>query len=114
MIDITNAPLEHLESKYDTNVYAYNARYDIIYRAPINLTYKQLNCGAEVNYLGESQMTEINHLGKPFAVNIASQKSDGSIQYTFGYPVFKSGTYSFRLTAQEDYYYNNNPYNPRH
>ncbi|MBO7459198.1 MAG: laminin G domain-containing protein [Paludibacteraceae bacterium] len=114
VIDITNAPLEHLESKYDTNVYAYNARYDIIYKAPINLTYKQLNYGSEVNYLGESQITDNNHLGKPFTVNVATPKSDGTVQYAFGYPVFKSGPYSFRITAQEDYYYNNDPYNPHH
>ena len=85
-----------------------NERFNITYRTPVEVTANQMKYGLEMPYFGEQNMTSQNLLGDNVIVPLASLQADGSWQYLFGQPVFRTADYSFRVTAHEDYYFNNN------
>ena len=96
----------------------YHAKYNRIYHAPVELTYKQINTGG-AEYLGDKAYTAKNLMGESSTVQLAyttkkpnwpKNRADSlQTNYTFGYPVFSyDRTYSLKLAAVETYYWNNN------
>ncbi len=81
--------------------------FSIIYRTPIEVTYKQSLYGKEYDYYGLKSWTAEALNGEEMKVDLVSQEADGSYSYLFGAPVFTAGQYQFRVSAHEDYYYNN-------
>ena len=82
--------------------------FSVIYRAPIEVTYKQSQYGMEYDYCGVKTWTAQTILGQDVKVDLAVPDSaTGQWTYLFGAPVFPSGDYQFRVTAHENYYYNN-------
>ena len=93
---------------------AANAVYSITYHSPISISCKQLKYGMEVDYYGEETMERQSIDNTKATVPFAVENGGGKVSYLFGYPVFNTGTYSYRATAHEDYYYNNDPTSTRH
>ena len=91
-----------------------NSQFTVAYRSPISITCRQMRWGMEVDWLGEKEMRRTNLLDEEVMVPLATKQSDGTYHYTFGVPVFKSGTYDFCAYAHEDYYWNNNPSSHKH
>ena len=81
--------------------------FSITYRTPIEVTYKQSLYGKEYDYYGLKSWTAEALNGEEMKVDLVSQEADGSYSYLFGAPVFTAGQYQFRVSAHEDYYYNN-------
>ena len=81
--------------------------FSITYRTPIEVTYKQSLYGKEYDYYGLKSWTAEALNGEELKVDLVSQEADGSYSYLFGAPVFTAGQYQFRVSAHEDYYYNN-------
>ena len=81
--------------------------FSIIYRTPIEVTYKQSLYGNDYDYYGLKSWTANALNGEEMKVDLVSQEADGSYSYLFGAPVFTAGQYQFRVSAHEDYYYNN-------
>lgn len=95
-----------------------NEQFNVIYHAPVLLTYKQTNYGHIIDYFGEEEL-EMSDFAKEIThVKAAYMKEDGTMSYTFGYPVFNGislnaankNKYAFVVTAHEDYYYNNDKF----
>ena len=81
-----------------------NTTYSVTYHAKPKVTYAQSKYGRTLNYLGEKEFIQTTWDGKEIKMPIVD--ADG--KYAFGAPVFKSGElYQLRITAHEDYYYNN-------
>lgn len=105
--------LSNTVTKYDTVVnedkYAVsNAQFNITYRAPIVVTYKQYRYGLEYDYYGQKTYKTNNIAGQDVKLELVSQDTaTGQWNYLFGAPVFPAGQYQFRVSAHEDYYYNN-------
>ena len=113
-LDLTNAPLHQFTNTEGGKEVDYNETYSITYHSPIAITCTQMRYGMEVGYYGEETINRKNLLNQNINVPIAQKQADGSYTYLFGAPVFNSDTYQFRVTAHEDYYYNNDPTSPQH
>ncbi len=117
----TGETLDLMPAVKDTLVFTHNdhhvtanAVYSITYHSPIDISCKQLQYGMEVGYYGEEDIERQSIDNTKAKTPLATQKADKSWSYLFGYPVFGMGKYSFRASAHEDYYYNNNPLSMRH
>ena len=85
-----------------------DATYVHTYHGGISVTYNQMLYGMQLDYLGERQMMHYDLAMEGTSIETTWKDKDGRWQYAFGYPVFKSGTsYSIRVSAHEDFYYNN-------
>ena len=113
-LDLSDAAKQHKESVYEGDTVHYNESYCITYHSPINISCTQLRFGLEVGYYGEEIMRRKNIKNENLEVPLATKKSDGTYEYLFGAPVFDMDYYNFRVTAHEDYYYNNDPTDLRH
>ena len=113
-LDLSEAADTHLTSEYKGQTVNYNASYSITYHSPISLTCKQLRYGMEVDYFGEQNMLRQAITNKRVSIPLAEKQPDGTYKYLFGAPVFNMGNYDFRITAHEDYYYNNDPTSVKH
>ncbi len=108
-IDLTNTFTEK-ESEYtdektgNTDRVTYNESYNRIYRAGTTLTFKQYEYGKEVDYFGDTEYTAQNVVGENENVSLYDKETK---KYLFGYPIFHAATYQMRVSAHEDYYYNN-------
>ena len=85
--------------------------YNRIYHSMPTVDVTQFNPGGE-KYFGIKQTTATDNIGNKAVVNVWGYKKTGvndSIPYySFGYPVFMSGTqYGFMFQACEKYYWNN-------
>ena len=86
----------------------YNAVYDRIYRAPIQVAMTQVQYGVDCAGLGEKSLELSSMTGKGDDIPAYSVQDDGSVNYLLNYPVFRAGQkYQFTLSAFEDYRYNN-------
>lgn len=118
----------HIEGYIDT-VYAYdrnrqvhipyNYRYQITYRNPISLNCEQLVYGMPKDYMGDETMRYDNIFGTPDTISLVKRDASGkAVGYVFGYPVFSSqnmrNKYTYRISATEDYFYNNEQSSSRH
>ena len=107
MLDLTDAPLHHQTiSNKKRKVYC-NETYSIIYHSPIQLTCAQQVNGQDVAYFGEKEMKHKNLNNTEVTLPLINLGKD-SCSYRLGAPVFKTGQYTFHVTAFEAYYYNNN------
>ena len=91
----------------------YHAIYNRIYRAPVEVTYKQLGYD-DFDYFGDKNYTASELTGKQTQVPLAYKNPADTTQalYTFTYPVFSlERKYSIRLQVGESYRYNNDPAN---
>ena len=113
-IDLTNAPLQHYTNTQDDKEVDYNEKYSITYHSPISISFIQLLYGLELGYYGEETMIRQNIMNERVDVPLAEKQADGTYRYLFGAPVFEAGNYQFRITAHEDYYYNNDPTSLKH
>ena len=83
----------------------YNYRYDRIYHAPVEITYKQLGYDS-FSYFGDKSYMATNAGGERATVPLAFQTAD-SVGYTFGYPVFSLGRrYPIQISVVERYPWN--------
>lgn len=81
----------------------YHHAYNRVYREPVKVTYKQYVDGAETEYYGSKKLKVKSIFGKEIA---PEAYADG--KYLFGHAVYVEGmTYEMKVTAHEDYYYNN-------
>lgn len=113
-LDLTNAPLHEYTSTDNGKSVTYNESYSITYHSPIAISCKQLRFGMEIGYYGEQTMKRQNIANEKIEVPLVEKQPDGSYTYLFGAPLFNSENYQFRVTAHEDYYYNNDPTSLRH
>ena len=107
--DLSDAAKQTDTLTYNSKKVAYNGIYNITYRSPIGISCKQIRYGIEEDYYGELNMPRQNALNQEIVVPLAMKQTDGSYKYLFGAPVFTTQTYQFRISAHEDYYYNNDP-----
>ena len=85
-----------------------NATYVHTYHGGISVTYNQMLYGMLQDYLGERQMMYYDLAMEGTSIETTWKDKNGKWQYAFGHPVFKSGSsYSIRVSAHEDFYYNN-------
>ncbi len=114
VIDLSNAATNHAgEADGDKTVH-WNEKYCITYRSPIDISCIQMRYGIAMPYYGEEFMTRQNILNEQVRIPLAQKDTNDVYQYTFGYPVFATANYSFRITAHEDYYYNNDKNSIKH
>ena len=113
-LDLSDAAKQHKESIYNNDTVRYNESFSITYHSPIQITCKQLIYTRELDYYGEKEMTRKNLKNETVNVPLATKRNDGTYEYLFGAPVFATGDYSFRITAHEDYYYNNDEMSIKH
>ncbi len=93
----------------------YNEHFSIIYHTPVQLTFQQTHFGRAIDYFGDEELVMSDFNSKTTYLKAAEVQKDGSVSYTFGYPVFNGisigaaakNKYAFSLSAHEDYYYNN-------
>jgi hypothetical protein len=93
----------------------YNAIYNRIWHAPVELTYQQMGFN-NFGYFGDLNYSFSSLDGKKAVVPLAyevnvDEKSTAvkEVKYTFGHPVFSiEHQYPFKLAAVERYYWNNN------
>ena len=89
----------------------YNAIYNRIYRAPVEVTYRQVGYD-EFDYFGDKSYTASNLAGVQRSVPLAYQSPLDPTQalYTFDFPVFSlERKYNIQLQVAERYQYNNDP-----
>ena len=113
-LDLTSAPMKHGEDIYEEDTVRYNETYSITYHSPVSISCKQLKYGRELDFYGEETMKRQNVLNEKIQVPLVEKQADGSYTYLFGAPVFGMDNYDFRVTAHEDYYYNNDPTSTMH
>ncbi|MBO7457697.1 MAG: hypothetical protein J6T80_00385, partial [Paludibacteraceae bacterium] len=106
-IDLSNTVTTHDTVKNDGKYVVSNGQFNITYRAPIAVTYKQYRYGLEYDYYGEKTYKTKNIAGADVKLELVQQDSLGNWKYLFNAPVFPAGQYQFRVSAHEDYYYNN-------
>ena len=99
----------------DNSVYqptaTYNAVYNRIYRAPVQVTYKQIGYDS-FDYFGDKNYTASNLAGDQRTVPLAYPNPLDTTQalYTFDFPVFSlERKYNIQLQVGEYYQYNNDP-----
>ena len=92
----------------------YNAKYNRIWHAPTELSYKQLGFN-QFGFFGDETYMCTTLGGEKCKVPLAymkdpeGPKTEDNVAYTFGYPVFSiERQYPFQLSAVEKYYWNNN------
>lgn len=79
-----------------------------IYHSPINVELKQFEYGMiEQPFFGIDKVRQQDAAGKMTILPLLTVSGD-TVEYAFGYPVFSEGEYFIRVSAHEDYYYNNN------
>ena len=110
--DLTNAPLTLITDTLTANsqqlTVTYNAVYDRIYRAPIQIKMTQLLYGMEKAGYGEQTGEYTDMDGKTYDLSFYTEQN-GEAVYTLGYPVFMyNRQYQFMVSAYEEYCYNNN------
>ena len=118
VIDLTDSLTEHTDTYHgawsvgngdtirDVDV-KYYAKYNRIYRSPIQIEYKQAGYD-KFDYFGDRIYTAQSLVGDKVKVPLVYQEND-SVKYTFGYPVFNiDRQYPFVISAVEKYYFNNN------
>ncbi len=108
--DLTNAPLKHYNEMEDKDSTHYNAVYDRIYHTPIRVSMKQILYGLEQDGFGEPSVEVSSFSSKDhdkidlYKVN----EADETVEYLMGYPLYYNNRrYQFKVSAYEDYYYNN-------
>ena len=114
VIDLSNAATKHGAEILDGKEVFWDEKYSITYRSPIDITCTQLRYGIAEPYLGEKSMTRQNIKNENVEIPLVEKDSTGVWHYTFGHPVFATGDYTFRITAHEDYYYNNDKSSTKH
>ena len=114
VIDLSNAATAQKGDVMGTTFARWNEEFSITYRSPIDITCTQMRYGIAEPYLGEKSMMRQNIMNEMVEIPLAQKDSNGVWQYTFGHPVFATGEYTFRLSAHEDYYYNNDKTSTRH
>jgi len=114
VIDLSDAATKSDQENDDNRTARWNARYDLIYRSPISISCKQMRYGLIEDYYGERAYQRQNIMNEIISVPLAWLDSDGTWQYLFGAPTFATGEYRFRITAHEDYYYNNDKQSTKH
>jgi len=107
--DLTNAPLVTFDPKRGKDSVHYNAVYDRIYHAPVQIHMQQLLYGLPQDGYGEASMKVSSfNIQSNEQVALYTKGNDGTVTYTLGYPVFyHNRKYQFEAQAYEDYYYNN-------
>ena len=112
--DLTGAPLTMLHSDSLDRHATFNARYDCIYRNPIQIGVQQMMYGMVQDGLGEEKLVVSSIVNQSSTVALYSKDSIGTVNYLFGHPIFqKDRTYQYRVGVYEDYYYNNDKLNAR-
>ena len=89
----------------------YNAIYNRIYHAPVEVTYRQMGYDS-FDYFGDKNYMATSLDGKQHEVPLAYVNPADTTQalYTFGYPVFSmERKYRIQLQVAESYLYNNDP-----
>lgn len=111
-LELSDAAAQIDSVVYDNQAVHFNARYDITYRSPISISCIQMRYGMPLDFYGEQSMLRQNILNQEIEVPLVMHDTLGEVHYLFGAPVFAMGKYSFRITAHEDYYYNNEQNGP--
>ena len=107
-IDLSNNVTTYDTVMNDGKYAVSNSQFCITYRAPIAVTYKQYRYGMEYDYYGEKTYKTKNIAGNDVRIELTKLDSaTGQWNYLFNAPVFPAGQYQFRVSAHEDYYYNN-------
>ena len=107
-IDLVMAPLTLHHSDSSGREATYNARFDRIYRNPMQVGLKQYMYGMEQEGFGEQKLNVSGFSSQIGTVALYEKGSNGQIKYLFDYPIFQQGrTYQFKVGVYEDYYYNN-------
>ena len=114
VVDLSNAATVQKGEMMGSMFARWNEQFSITYRSPIDITCTQMRYGIAEPYLGEKSMMRQNIKNEMVEIPLAQKDSNGVWQYTFGHPVFATGEYTFRLSAHEDYYYNNDKTSTRH
>ena len=107
VLDLSNAATKHGGEIEDEWISYWNAKFSITYRSPIDISCTQMRYGIEQDFYGEQSMPRKNIMNEIVDIPLVYTDSNDVKHYTFGYPVFMTGNYTFRVTAHEDYYYNN-------
>ena len=107
-INLTDDVHNVIEAINEQDTVHYNAVYNRIYHAPVKLTLTQRNYGIDCDYYGDEEIY-VNSLVDSVSqkIKLVEKAEDGTVQYAFGYPVFRMTTYTYRADAYEEYYYNN-------
>ena len=94
----------------------YDASYQRIYHSPVSLTYEQMNAGIYGGPLGDLICDMPTADGNNTLIATVDYDEDTeAYSYVFGYPIFSEGeTYTLRVKAHEDFYYNNDENLGRH
>ncbi|MCR4857248.1 MAG: carboxypeptidase-like regulatory domain-containing protein, partial [Bacteroidales bacterium] len=108
-LDLGFAAIVQDTIRYGSQYTVSDCQFKLTYRSPINITCQQMVYGMVMPYFGDRYMQRTNIRNEQIQVPLAYKDSTGVYQYLFGAPVFRSGEYSFRAYAHEDYYYNNEP-----
>ncbi len=114
VLDLSSAATHQSGEILDGKEVFWNEKYSITYRSPIDISCTQLRYGIAEPYLGEKSMTRQNIKNENVEIPLVEKDSTGVWHYTFGHPVFATGDYTFRITAHEDYYYNNDKSSTKH
>ena len=114
VIDLSNVATHHTGELDGDKAAEWNAKYSITYRSPIDISCIQMRYGMPMPYYGEEFMSRQDVLNKEVRIPLAEKDSTGTYHYTFGHPVFATANYAYRITAHEDYYYNNDKNSTRH
>ena len=107
VLDLSDGAVHADSMSYEGLVARWNERYNVTYRSPIDISCIQMLYGMPQEFYGEKLMIRQNIMNEQVTIPLAEQDSTGAIHYVFGAPVFHSKKYTFRITAHEDYYYNN-------
>ena len=114
VIDLSNVTTHHSGELDGDKAAEWNAKYSITYRSPIEISCIQMRYGMPMPYYGEEFMSRQDVLNKEVRIPLAEKDSTGTYHYTFGHPVFATANYAYRITAHEDYYYNNDKTSTKH
>ena len=114
VIDLSNAATQWTGEVDEEKTVHWNETYSITYRSPIDITCTQMRYGMPMPHYGEEFMSRQNVLNQDVRIPLAEKDSTGVYHYTFGHPVFVTSNYTFRITAHEDYYYNNDKNSTEH
>lgn len=114
VIDLSNVTTHHTGELDGDKAAEWNAKYSITYRSPIDISCIQMRYGMPMPYYGEEFMSRQDVLNKEVRIPLAEKDSTGTYHYTFGHPVFATANYAYRITAHEDYYYNNDKTSTKH
>ena len=94
----------------------YDATYQRVYHSPVSITYDQLNAGIYGGPLGDwiCDMPTVDG-NNTIIQTVEYDDETDQYSYVFGYPIFSEGeTYTLRVQAHEDFYYNNDVNLGRH